>query len=206
MHPYRTRKLRPLFLDDYVDYVRRRGAWIRLLRIGVVALGLAPLVIAWRVKTTGRAAPMQVEPPMSSASSTRDAPWGLFVSATSVHPWIGPLPEAAPRADQASGPLSADALQAEIATQAGPGIRQCYEIATAQNEDFPGTSGVLVASVLVRRDGTVDVGVGGDVRLIDAGVAACVDMALRGMRFGQPETDTEWFHYPIRFVAAPPAK
>lgn len=204
MNPYRTRTFRPLFLDDFLQYVRRRGALVRLLRFSVVMLGLAPLAIAWRMKARGHVEPLAVDPPMSNVSSTEQAPWGLLVSAHSVHTWIGLLPEAAPRANAESGPLSPDAIEAEIATQAGHNIRSCYAMLAEQNEDLAGTAGVLIASVLVRRDGSTEVGVGGDVRLVSAGVAGCVRSALGGVRFGQPGNDTEWFHFPIRFVAAPP--
>jgi hypothetical protein len=196
--------MRPLLLNDFIEYTRRRKAGLRWLRFGLFALAITPLGIAWRAKAAHHA-PRQVELPLSKSASTREAPWGLFVSTNAVRTWLGALPEAAVRPDATSGPLSPVLLQSEIEKQAGPSIRECYALIASYHGDEVQAPGVLVASVLVRRDGSVDVGVGGDNRLVYAGVASCVDTAISAVRFGQPEPDTEWFHFPIRFVPEPPS-
>jgi hypothetical protein len=80
-------------------------------------------------------------------------------------------------------------------------MRECFEI-LASGPERRGLTGALVASVLVTRDGTTRVGVGGDRALMGAGVNRCVASALETLVFPAGAEPT-WFHVPIRFVGEP---
>lgn len=224
--PYRARLLAPPSVEAFTSYLERRRRALRAASVGVFAAAVIPaaLVAIHASAAAGQKPVLPSEIELSSTVSTRDEPWGLFVSSQSARTWLGPLPVLAPRpaaAPNRTGESSlrqasfylkpqrterhfdADFIQRHIEAHAAPLIRQCYAVLEGLHPEYGDLSGVLVASVLVLHDGTSRAGVGGDGRLISAGINRCVTGALSTLQFPAPGPDPVWFHLPIRFVDEP---
>jgi hypothetical protein len=64
---------------------------------------------------------------------------------------------------------------------------------------FSKRGGTLIASMLIRNDGSVTAAVGGDGELALTAVAACVEKTLDRLRFPAQDSEFGWVHLPLRF-------
>jgi hypothetical protein len=191
--PYRDRLDEPASVDGYWRQLRRERLWRRVLPAIIFFLALSPAVA---VAISGRTptAPAWYGAQLRGARAPADS-WGLVISAERVRPWWGPLSLSAQRPSRADSPISAEQIQEAVSAQSSV-LRDCY----VRSETYASQSGgELAASILIRRDGEVEVAVGGNDELERSGVSGCVERMLDRLSFPAPRTDYGWVHMPLLF-------
>ena len=195
--PYRERMIVPAYIESFFSYLRRRCALGRGIQGVLFVTVIVPSLLALAGVALARLGSKRAETTAEKTSvDPLGRPWGFVVSRARVEPRTGPVPALAPRPTSADTPISPEKLMAAIETQAGKSLLACY---TRALEDDDALAGELVASLLVRRDGSAEVAAGGP-RPLRAALGSCVERAIHGVKFGVP-ADAVWVHVPLRFDA-----
>jgi hypothetical protein len=190
---YRARRSDPVSVDGLWRQIRRQERIRRSLPVVVGLLALTPaLAIAFSFAPESC---RYVRHAFAAESATPQHQWGFVVSADAVRAWAGELPASAQRPSADESPIAVQSLQAAVFAHAET-LRSCYARALVREPELRGT---VVASLLIRRDGTVDAVVGGDANLRRTQVRGCVEGVLERLSFPAPDPDYGWVHLPLRF-------